>query len=79
MSDTAQEIMRYIICYKAAHDGNSPTIREICDECGVSSTSVAAYNLEKLERAGKIVLAGGGARGIQVVGGRWVAPEGVEP
>ena len=32
----------------------SPTLREIQDTCGISSTSVVAYNLDKLEREGLI-------------------------
>ena len=70
-------VLRFIIRYKMAHDGNSPSIREMGDACGVSSTSVVAYNLEKLERAGKIEI--DGSRGIQVVGGRWVPPAEVQP
>ena len=75
MSYTAQEIMRFIIRYKRQHDGNSPTVREIQDACGVSSTSMVAYYLGKLEDVG-LIRRGHGfeSRAIEVVGGRWMPP-----
>jgi len=37
------------------HDkGYPPSIRDIAEGCGISSTSVVAYNLNKLEEAGYI-------------------------
>jgi SOS-response transcriptional repressor LexA len=70
-------ILHYIIKYKTAHDGNSPTLREICRDCGVSSTSVADHILRNLESRGKIRLNSEGSRSrqIEVVGGRWTYEE----
>lgn len=36
------------------HNGYAPTIREICDNAGISSTSMASYYLDALERKGYI-------------------------
>ena len=69
-------LYRYICRYKRLHDGLSPTIREIGDACGISSTSVVNYNLQKLAKAGLIKRYGGGkTRGIVVVGGEWKGPK----
>lgn len=46
--------------------GRAPTRREIADGAGLSSTSVADYNLKKLERLGLLELEGI-ARGIRIV------------
>lgn len=62
-------ILRYIVRYKVEHDGNSPTIRQICTECDVVSTSVASYLLRGMQKAGFIRLSAGDSRGIEVVGG----------
>jgi repressor LexA len=45
-----------------------PTRREIGDACGISSTSVVAYNLDVLEAAGYITITPGVARGIRLTG-----------
>lgn len=65
-------VLAFIKQFKAENDGNSPTIREICDGCDISSTSVCNYILGILDRAGKISLTrDGAARRISVTGGRW--------
>lgn len=65
-------IMSFILAYKTAHDGNSPTNREIADATDLTSTSVVAYHLYKLQEFGKILLPGHGkTRHIEVVGGQW--------
>jgi SOS-response transcriptional repressor LexA len=75
MTDTTEIVYRYIVAYKRVHDGCAPTIRDICDACNISSTSVAAYYLRQLEAAGRIEWQGGAARTIEVVGGRWQPPQ----
>jgi repressor LexA len=45
--------------------GYPPTIRDIGAGCGISSTSVVAYNLKKLEQAGYIRRHGEISRGIK--------------
>jgi repressor LexA len=48
------------------HDrGYPPTIRDIATGCGISSTSVVAYNLNKLEQAGYIRRHSDISRGIK--------------
>jgi SOS-response transcriptional repressor LexA len=63
------EIYNFLVAYKTAHDGNSPSIREICEATGFASTSHVAYILTQLERHGKIKVTG--VRQIAVVGGEW--------
>lgn len=70
-----QEVLRFIISFKAAHDGNSPTYREIMADCDLASTSLVAYYLAELEDRGQIRRPGvGRSRGIEVTGGRWSPP-----
>lgn len=67
-----QEIFDWIVAYKRSHDGNSPTVQEIMDGCGVSSKSVVYYILLDLRKLGLIELPGYNKdRQIRVVGGRW--------
>ena len=70
-SDRQQRMYDFIVAYKAAHDGRSPTIREIGDACDISSTSVVNYNLAGLARAGFIARPAGESRAITVRGGAW--------
>lgn len=48
-----EQILNFVRAYLEAHF-YAPSIREIQDACGISSTSVVDYNLKKLERAGLI-------------------------
>lgn len=68
-------IFNFIVAYKSAHDGNSPTSREIMDGANISSTSVVHYHLRKLEVQGKIWIDGNKARRIEVIGGKWTYEE----
>ena len=47
-------IYNYIVTYKTANDGVSPTMREIMKACKVSSTSVVSYLLDMLMWLGRI-------------------------
>lgn len=78
ISRPARQVYNYICQHKAAHDGNSPTLREITVGSGLAptSTATAAGHLRRLERAGLIRRSRGGARGIEVVGGKWTPPDG---
>lgn len=49
-------ILKYIRDYKAGHDGQSPTIRQIGDATGITSTSMVHYYLKALEEMGLIAL-----------------------
>lgn len=78
LSDRARAVLRFIVSYKCAHDGNSPSLREIGDQIGVQSTSLLDYYLKELETAGYIRPRKlWQARQIHLVGGeyRWQNPE----
>lgn len=69
-------VLHFIVDYKRAHDGNSPTLREIMAGCGITSKSVASYAVQALAKSGLVRLPAGCrgrgvARGIEVIGGRW--------
>lgn len=64
------DVLRYIVRYKIAHDGNSPSIREICKAMDIPSTSSCNYILRYLQQAGQITIPGHGeSRTIEIVGG----------
>ncbi len=68
-------VLRFILDFKKAHDGNSPTMREINEGCKLYSTALIWRLLHDLETEGLIRLMGGGkSRAIIVVGGFWQAP-----
>ena len=69
--DKQDNILKFIRGFTDDHDFG-PTIREIVDGCGLSSTSVANYNLNGLERGGFIRRNKEVARGIELLepGGR---------
>jgi len=68
--ETAHAILSYIIAYKRQHDGLSPTYRDIMRGVGISSTSVVAGHIRRLQAAGRLCL-GPRGRGFVVPGGRW--------
>ena len=51
LSQRQQAILRFLYAYSQIN-GFFPTIREICQETGIASTSVVAYNLGKLVKLG---------------------------
>lgn len=69
-----QDIYDFIIQYKAANDGNSPTLESIATHCGIGKTT-AFYHVKELAKAGLITRNRGA---IQVIGGRWLAPNQVQ-
>jgi repressor LexA len=50
--------------------GVPPTLRELADHLGYSSTSTVRYRLMKLEEKGKLVRQSGKPRSVVVVGGK---------
>jgi len=56
----------------------SPSLRELIFLAGISSTSVVAYNLRRLERMGLITYAGEIPRSICLTDAGW-AESGLEP
>lgn len=67
MTDTQQSILEFI---RACDDEGEPppTIREIMDVLGISSTSVVNYNLDALEKGGHITRNRTVSRGIRLAG-----------
>lgn len=66
LSKNQQRIMEYI--KKCSDDGRVPSVREICDEVGLSSTSTVHHHLKALEDKGFIVREHGVNRCIQIAG-----------
>jgi repressor LexA len=64
LSPKQERIINFVTAF--LHDkGYPPTIRDIAAGCGISSTSVVAYNLDKLEQAGYIRRHSDISRGIE--------------
>lgn len=66
LSDRQRGILRYIEDY-VEERGYPPSIREIGDRVGISSTSVVDYNLRALEREGYLRRDRDVSRGLEVV------------
>src|SRR5437588_4597066 len=69
LSDRQQNILKYIEDY-VDERGYPPSIRDIGDKVGISSTSVVDYNLRVLEREGRIRRDREVSRGLELVGGQ---------
>lgn len=67
MTERQRRILEYI---QACNDQGEapPTIREIMDALGMSSTSVVNYELDELVKAGYIKRMQGSSRGIRLTG-----------
>jgi repressor LexA len=68
LSERQTNILKYIEAY-VEERGYPPSIREIGDRVGISSTSVVDYNLKVLEREGRIRRDREVSRGLELVGG----------
>lgn len=68
------EILNYIIEFKTTNNGTPPTVREIKDSLGLSSTSVVTYHLNKLIDNRRIWKDEHGR--IRVFGGKWTYDQG---
>ena len=62
-TDKTVRILRYIEHFLGAN-GYAPSLQDIMDGCGISSKSVVASNLGKLEQRGKLRRKPGTARSI---------------
>lgn len=67
-----EAILAFIIQFKRANDGASPTLREICEACNIASISTAHYHLQALSDAGRIQIDYATNRNIRIPGGEWV-------
>lgn len=74
-----QTVLEFIVWYKFATDGNTPTLRAIGAAVLMSTTAVHAI-LGQLEQAGKIRRRMVGLRSmeIDIPGGAWLPPVGFE-
>ena len=66
LSDRQKSILHFIE-KRIARKMPPPSIREICEGCDISSTSVVDYNLKRMEALGYIDRTGKVSRGIQVL------------
>ncbi len=73
-ADRRRAVYDFIVAYKRAHDGNSPSIRDIMRGCGYATTSAVGFHLNALERAGLIRMRRFTGRTIEIVGGAWQPP-----
>jgi hypothetical protein len=67
----------FVVAYKKSHDGNSPTNREIMAGCGITTTSMVFWYLNKLQEMGMIrrpepEIGSRYAAKIEVIGGKWL-------
>jgi len=76
LSDRQRRIMAFIREYLEAHN-YPPTIREIGQAVGISSTSVVKYNLERLVEKGLIERSGEVSRGLKLKDGPSLVPPGM--
>jgi repressor LexA len=75
LSDRQRRIMAFIREYLEAHN-YPPTIREIGQAAGISSTSVVKYNLERLVEKGLIERSEEVSRGLRLKDGPSLVPRG---
>lgn len=78
LSERQKNILKYIEAY-VDERGYPPSIREIGDQVGISSTSVVDYNLKVLEREGRIRRDREVSRGLELVGVGQRGPRQVQP
>lgn len=70
------ELYRFIVDYKASHDGQSPNLAQIVEGTSYKTKSGVFYALRALVDQGKIKTVKAGLRvvGVEVVGAEWVPP-----
>lgn len=77
-SDSKQRVLDAVILFFENH-GYSPTIREICDMTGLTSTSSVHYHISRLVAEGKLNIGDyKSSRTITVPGYKFVKTEGKE-
>ncbi len=60
-----KRILEFLVRYQEEY-GRPPSIREICAEVGITSTSVVNYDLDQLEQRGYLVRDGRVSRGLRL-------------
>jgi SOS-response transcriptional repressor LexA len=75
LTPTHSSIYEFIVKFKMTHDGIAPSVLEIGKACGISSTSMVRYHLNRLVLFGMIkVDYAGKSRMISIPGARWIPP-----
>ena len=64
MTQRQRSIVEFVTAY-FLRTGYGPTIREVAAGCGLSSTSVADYNIRALRRRGALAFDDGGSRTLR--------------
>lgn len=75
ISETEWAIFKFIVQFKVDHDGNAPTLREIGQHIGKTSTSMIVFHLTRLCQAKLIRYSGFRNRNIEIIGGRYIVEE----
>ena len=66
-----EQLFDFIVSYKREHDGIAPSLRDMAEHMGITSTSHIAYFLRKLAKSGRIVIIPHLGRHISIPGGSW--------
>lgn len=69
-NEMREDVYQFIVRFKRAHDGNSPSMDMIAAALYVGKTT-AYYHVRMLEKEGRLRRTDGVKRSIEVVGGRW--------
>lgn len=69
MKNSKQKILDYLI--SQSNDGNSPSIREICEAVGLSSPATVHKHIRCMEKEG-VIATTGKSRGIKIKKGRGI-------
>lgn len=64
----AQRMYEFIVAYKRAHDGNSPSYPTLVQGLGYTTNSAVRLQLDRLVKQGRIAIID---HKIHVVGGKW--------
>ena len=78
LSDKQTRMLAFIEEFIDEH-GYPPTVRDIQYGCGLSSTSVVKYNLDRLSEGGYLTRDSEVSRGLAMPGGRGAAQSSREP
>ena len=75
MNEKQKKVYDCLVDFKREHDGCTPSYAHIAEKTGIESKGTINYTLNALEEAGHIRRPYHFAQHIEIVGGRWVAPD----
>ena len=67
VEEKVKKVLKFTTEY-ISENGFPPSVREICEACGIKSTATCHYYLKKLEESGEITVKGNKKRAIMVNG-----------